>query len=518
MTRCTGSESGEGGGDLRKQGIGMLQLSLIKGWVGRGALSLALLAGALAIFLMSGGLGEGQERCDVDECIEYPEHGSGAVIAFTALDPEEEDVTWTISNAGDISPDEGDFEINDGRLAFAETPDYEDPKDASPADNVYQVTIVATDTPVGGGVPLEAERDTIVTRTLKVTVTNVEEPGEVDLTTLQPQEGVAITATLTDLDGKPRGTFTTDLTDAADGAETAWQWARSTRVSGSWTDIEDNEDTENVKEGQAPSYTPTKDDVGMYLRATATYQDGHCDPCDTKKTAHAISANPVQADPRNKPPEFLDENGIEPANINRSVAENSAVGTAVGAPVTATDPGFDGRQETLTYVLSGGSDFDIDSGTGQIRVRDELDYEDTSRQTHPVTVSATDPSGGTDSVTVNISVTDVDEAPTITAGSTSVDYEENTPVDEEVDGYTAEDPDGDHSASLKWSLSGQDAARFAIGNRDRDSRAVDLQGGPGLRSADGLGPGQRVQLDGGGHGQGRQQGNPGRDRASRKRG
>ena len=38
---------------------------------------------------------------------------------------------------------------------------------------------------------------------LRVTVTNVEEPGEIDLSTLQPQEGVAITATLTDLDGRP---------------------------------------------------------------------------------------------------------------------------------------------------------------------------------------------------------------------------------------------------------------------------------------------------------------------------
>ena len=165
-------------------------------------------------------------------------------------------------------------------------------------------------------------------------------------------------------------------------------------------------------------------------------------------------------------------------STTRSVAENSAVGTAVGAPVTATDPGFDGRQETLTYVLSGGSDFDIDSGTGQIRVRDELDYEDTARRTHQVTVRATDPSGGNDSITVNINVTDVDEAPTITAGSTSVDYEENTAVDEEVAGYTAEDPDGDHSASLKWSLSGQDAARFAIGNRDGEHGRLTFRESP----------------------------------------
>ena len=39
----------------------MMHSSILKGWVGRGALSLALLAGAVAVFLMMGGLGEGQE-------------------------------------------------------------------------------------------------------------------------------------------------------------------------------------------------------------------------------------------------------------------------------------------------------------------------------------------------------------------------------------------------------------------------------------------------------------------------
>ena len=56
----------------------------------------------------------------------------------------------------------------------------------------------------------------------------------------------------------------------------------------------------------------------------------------------------------------------------------------MGAPVAATDPGFDGRQETLTYVLSGTDDdrdFDIDSGTGQIRVKAALDYEATGGRT-----------------------------------------------------------------------------------------------------------------------------------------
>ena len=420
----------------------------------------AFLVGAVVVFLMMGGLGEGQERCptNVDECIDYEEHGSGAVVVFTALDPEEEDVTWALDNS---SADVGDFEIDGGRLTFASPPDYEAPVDAD-TNNVYVVNIVATDTRVTA-LPLETGRATTVTQKLRVTVTNMEEPGEVELTTLQPQEGVEITATLTDPDG-----ITTSTTEAPNPT---WQWSRSTRVSGGWTDVEDDDPTtSNVDESETAktaAYTPTTDDVGMYLQATATYIDGHCEPCEPKKTAQAVSANPVQADPRNKAPKFLDENGNDLPRTDRSVAENTEAGTVVGAPVTATDPGFDGRQETLTYALSaaGSRDFDIDSGTGQIRVKAELNYEDTGRRTHQVSVRATDPSGGTASVDVTITVTDVDEAPMITTGSTSVDYEENTSVGTEVSGYAAEDPDDDASASLKWSLSGRDAAKFAIGNR-----------------------------------------------------
>ena len=61
----------------------------------------------------------------------------------------------------------------------------------------------------------------------------------------------------------------------------------------------------DVVEGTQRSYTPTEDDVGMYLRATATYDDGEGEG----KSAEAVSANPVQADPSNKAPMFLDENG-----------------------------------------------------------------------------------------------------------------------------------------------------------------------------------------------------------------
>ena len=87
----------------------------------------------------------------------------------------------------------------------------------------------------------------------------------------------------------------------------------------------------------------------------------------------------------------------------RSVAENTPEGDPVGDPVTAVD------SDTLSYTL-GGTDatlFDVDSATGQIAVGSgtTLDYE--ILDTYTVTVTATDPSGASDVITVNIAVTNV---------------------------------------------------------------------------------------------------------------
>ena len=54
---------------------------------------------------------------------------------------------------------------------------------------------------------------------------------------------------------------------------------------------------------------------------------------------------------------------------SRSVGENAAVGSAVGAPLVATDP----EGGALTYTLSGGDgSFSIDAGDGQLRVAGSL--------------------------------------------------------------------------------------------------------------------------------------------------
>ena len=89
----------------------------------------------------------------------------------------------------------------------------------------------------------------------------------------------------------------------------------------------------------------------------------------------------------------------------RSVAENSAVGTNVGAPVTATD----GNNDQLTYTLEGDDAvlFSI-STSGQIHTISGVTYDSFP---YTVIVKADDGNGGTDTVTVTITLTDVDEPP-----------------------------------------------------------------------------------------------------------
>ena len=106
--------------------------------------------------------------------------------------------------------------------------------------------------------------------------------------------------------------------------------------------------------------------------------------------------------PANQAPTFNDGTSTE-----RWVAEKSTEGTDIGHPVRATDP----DKDTLTFSLGGtdASSFSIDTDTGQLKTKAELDFE--IRDTYSVTVSVTDGQGGTDSIAVTINVTDVVEVP-----------------------------------------------------------------------------------------------------------
>ena len=173
-----------------------------------------------------------------------------------------------------------------------------------------------------------------------VMVTDVDEDGSISLSAQQPQVGVALTATLTDPDARS--------VPANPIINSTWKWEHSPAMDGPWTLIPgagvgdmdaDNRSIPFVKAYDA--YSPAKETVDMYLRATVTYTDKHGDD----KPAMAVSAHMVRAVPSgtNSDPTFPDS-----ANA-REVDENSPPGTPVGDPVKANDtPG-----EILTYGLRG---------------------------------------------------------------------------------------------------------------------------------------------------------------------
>ena len=148
----------------------------------------------------------------------------------------------------------------------------------------------------------------------------------------------------------------------------------------------------------ASTYIPKAIDAGDYLTARAVYKDGHEPTVEDNAFAVSEDDAEVRRD-ANAAPSFLDE---DPAA--RSVAEN-VKGASVGNPVTATDTDND----NLLYKLSGdGSDaFKVDK-SGQITTAEKLDYE--TQPSYTIMVTATDSSLASSSITVNITVTDVDDA------------------------------------------------------------------------------------------------------------
>ena len=146
---------------------------------------------------------------DGDSSAMYAENGTGSVATYTATDPEGKDIVWTLD--GD---DAGDFSIDDGVLKFKSKPDFETDEGSGSGDNEYTVTVEAS-----AGASDEDEVQT-ATLAVTVTVTNEEEPGSVVLSTLQPQVGQEVTATLSDEDEVTVSSVT-------------WRWYRgSTEISG----------------------------------------------------------------------------------------------------------------------------------------------------------------------------------------------------------------------------------------------------------------------------------------------
>ena len=311
---------------------------------------------------------------DVNEAPEFPstETGARSVAENTAGG---EDIGAPVAATDDDSGDTLTYTLGVADLVFFDI--VEETGQLQTKDELdyetkasYTVTVSVRDSRDDSGVADTADDDSI---DVTITVTDEEEDGTVTLSLPWPQIGTELTASLSDPDGSVTG-----LT---------WQWASAATATGAFTDI--------VGAASA-SYTPVDGDLGKYLQATASYDDGE----GLSKSASAVSANAT-----NKAPSFSADLAA------RLVEENTAAGQDIGTALTATDA------DTLTYTL-GGTDaafFSIIETSGQLQTKEPLNYED--RRSYEVTVIATDPSGAFDTIEVLITVTDLDEDGTVTLSS-----------------------------------------------------------------------------------------------------
>ena len=147
-------------------------------------------------------------------------------------------------------------------------------------------------------------------------------------------------------------------------------------------------------------------------------------------------------------------------SLTRRIAENTVAGTNIGAAFTATDPD---AGDTLEYSLDGtdASSFDIDSSSGQLKVKAALDYEDKTSYSVRITVSDGDL---TDRISVTIRVTDVDDnrAPVFSQDSFTlrIEIDDETAAGDDIGrAFSATDADNN---TLTYRLGGTDASSFSI--------------------------------------------------------
>ena len=278
-------------------------------------------------------------------------------------------VTWALSG-GDMD----DLSINsDGELTFDMVPDFENPMDSA-MNNIYSVTVEAEQ---------GTNHDSVF---VTVTVGNVDEDGVVTVDPMgRPAVDREITAMLEDADGV-MGTV-------------MWQWASADAMGGTYTDIDMATMYTYTPMAGAEDDDMDMGDVGMYLRVTATYEDGE----GRGKMAMLELMGAV-----------TDELSFDADVIERMVAEDAMAGDNVGEPVMAAG----GLASQLTYSLDGAdaSSFTIDV-MGQIMVGTgtDLDYETKVTYTVMVTARGTADDGTVEvaMTTVTVTVTNVDEDETV---------------------------------------------------------------------------------------------------------
>jgi VCBS repeat-containing protein len=361
-------------------------------------------------------------RVTVTDVFESPIFTSGLLANFAE---NGNGTVYTAAATGGVGPltysllgtDAARFDIDavSGVITFKATPDFETPNDAN-TNNVYDVTVRVTD-----GV-------TPVTQNVSIVVTNVNEAP-----TISSAASVSVAENTT-------GTvYATVAADVDAGTSLTYS------ISGAQANLFNINATTGAVSFKTPanfeSPAPGTNNVYDFI---VTASDG------ALSATRAVSLTVTDA---NDLPVFN-------AGGPYTLVENSPGNTAV-ATVTATDQD---SGQALTYSFAqngnGGGRFAINATTGAITVATGavLDFEGTN--TFNLTIVATDTVGGTAEVTRTVSLTGINEAPTVPEWEWGGYITENASGGAVIGKIRSTDQDaGD---SLTYSLTNNASGRFLI--------------------------------------------------------
>ena len=271
--------------------------------------------------------------------------------------------------------------------------------------------------------------------------------GTLTLRSTQPRVGAALTTTLTDPDGSI--------------SNISWQWDSSPNAISNWA---------TISGAASARYTPVDGDVGNYLRATASYTDGH----GSGKSAQAVSANTVQSSSQPPPPPPPPPTPSPPRGGGGGGGGSSNRPPEITGPKSLRHPEhstepvatYKGEDPEGTAIRWEIEDSDHEhlriSEDGVLSFKKPPDYENPVdfrlNNTYEIRLLAFD--SGIPSrygrLQVRIEIKRVNELDPV-SGEVQVSIAENHAG--VLSQYQTQDPEGD---AVQWSLSGPDAALFQI--------------------------------------------------------
>ena len=351
------------------------------------------------------------------DALSVRENTTSTLYTYSARDMDRDaEITWSVRGT-----DSDDFTIGEnGELSFSSSPDHEQPADAD-SDNVYEITVVASDGQNEG------------TLDVTVTVTEVNEgpkiSGRDTLTVSENYEAVLAAYS---------------ATDPEDTSAEITSWSVTGRDGGDFT----INDLGELTFRSPPDYErPADSNRDNEYEVTVRASDGQVyGTYDVTVTVEAVDESP----------EF--QSG---SRGSFSYREN---GTSVLYTYRATDP--EGADVSWSVSGTDGGDFTIttdSSGRGVLSFEEPPDYDDPADDDrdneYELTVVATDQTGHAAGLAVTVTVTDVNEGPTV-SGTAEYTVRENHEA--ALGTYTARDPEDPGLEITRWSVTGRDGGDFAI--------------------------------------------------------